>query len=246
MAQPHLATEGAVADKIAAAKKRVSAAKALSHIASDGAVHIVLPPETVTPNPMEKKLAVCFEGIRENFKKYNTKAKHHINSYIVAPEHEQDTIDRYFGGDKELQKLMKHLDTVLSDFADNLKRFIKSVQNTDYKPVFSPENGKSDNFSITVKNAKGRDVGPFLRTVLYQDNHDGYTRMDVSVGYIGKQRQKIVTHSLSCDVNRRVGNLSERRGDKEYLKTENQAIHDEFCRYDMKELKSSLKRKYNR
>lgn len=244
MVQPDLATDVAVAEKITAAKKRVSAAKSLTHIDSEGAVHIVLQPEVAAPDPLDVKLSYLFEGIRDNFKRYNTKAKYHLNSQFIQPKAEQKIINDCFNKDEELKQLMKYLNIALNDFAKNFKRFMRSVQNTDYEPVVSPRDGTSPNLSIAVKNAKGRQVGPFLRTALYQDNHDGYTRLNVSIGYVGKRNKKIVTHSFSNGPDYKPNSLVERRGDKEYLKTEQQVLHDEFCGLNVQKLKTDLKYKH--
>ena len=244
MAQFDLETATMVAKKITAAKKRVSATSPQTHIAADGAVHIVLQPTVPAPDPLEVKLAYCFQNIRDNFKKYNTKAKYHLNSQFIQPKAEQKIINDCFNKDEELKQLMKYLNIALNDFANNLKRFLKSVQNTDYQLVISPADGTSANVSIAVKNAKGRQVGPFLRTALCQDNHDGYTRMNVSVGYMGKRNQKITTHSFSFDSFYKAKDLAERRGDKEYLKTEQQVFHDRFKDVRARELEKELRCKH--
>lgn len=244
MVQPDFETATMVAKKITAAKKRVSATSPQTHIAADGAVHIVLQPTVPAPDPLEVKLAYCFQNIRDNFKKYNTKAKYHLNSQFIQPKAEQKIINDCFNKDEELKQLMKYLNIALNDFANNLKRFLKSVQNTDYQLVISPADGTSANVSIAVKNAKGRQVGPFLRTGLYQDNHDGYTRLNVSVGYVGKRNKKITTHSFSYDSFYRAKDYAERRGDKEYLKTDQQVWHDTFKDVRIKEIKKDLKCKH--
>ncbi|MBQ7632895.1 MAG: hypothetical protein IJS88_02115 [Alphaproteobacteria bacterium] len=246
MAQPDCETATLVANKITAAKERVSATLGQTHMAADGALHIVLQPIVPAPNPLEVKLEYCFRNIRDNFKKYNTKAKYHLNSQFIQPKAEQKIINDCFNKDEELKQLMKYLNITLNDFSQNLKRFMKGAENTDYNVDISPADGSSANVTIAVKNAKGRKIGPFLQTALYQDNHDGYTRLNVSVGYMSKHNKKITTHSLSYDSVYKPEDLVERRGDKEYLKTEQQVQHDKFKDVKVKKMHRDLRFKYGR
>lgn len=234
------------ARKIVALKERKTSIPALTQVDNQGALHIIMQSQKPAPDPIDVKLNYCFQGIRDNFKKYNTKAKYHLNSHFIAPHAEQKIINDCFNKDEDLKRLMKYLNISLNEFAANLKRFLKSVQNTDYQPVISTANYNSPNLTIEVRNAKGQQIGPFLRTGLYQDNIDGYTRMDVSIGYVGKKRKRVVTHSFSYDLNRKVDDYAERRGEEEALKTEAQIIHDKFSGINMKELKRNLKIKHNR
>ena len=246
MAQPDFETATLVADKITAAKERMSATLGQTHMAADGAVHIVLQPTVPAPDPLNIKLEYCFRNIRDNFKKYNTKAKYHLNSNFIRPKAEQKIINDCFNKDEELKQLMKYLNITLNDFSQNLKRFMKGAESTDYSVDISPADGSSANINIAVKNAKGRKIGPFLQTTLYQDNHDGYTRLNVSVGYMSKHNKKITTHSLSYDSVYKPEDLAERRGDKEYLKTEQQVQHDKFKDINVKKMRSDLRFKYGR
>jgi hypothetical protein len=234
------------ARKIIALKERKTSGSALTMVDDQGALHIVMQPQKPAPDPIDVKLNYCFQGIRDNFKKYNTKAKYHINSRFIAPHAEQKIINDCFNKDEDLKRLMKYLNISLNEFAANLKRFLKSVQNTDYQPVISTANYNSPNLTIEVRNAKGKQIGPFLRTGLYQDNHDGYTRMDVSIGYVSKKRKKVVTHSFSYDINCKADEYTERHGNEEVLKNEAQIVHDKFSNINVKELKRNLKIKHNR
>jgi len=209
-------------------------------------IHVALPQKHSSFDSLDAKLEYCFRTVRDNFKKYNTKAKHKLISYVIAPEAEQSTINRYFKNDEELKQLMKYLNMALNDFARNLERFMRNVKNTDYQVVITPKDSNSANLSIAVKNSKGRQAGPFLHTAVCQDNSDGYSRLNVSIGYVSKNRKKIITHFFSYDTDYKVDNLVEQRGNKKYLKTESQVMHDRFSKINVDKLHKSLKFKRGR
>lgn len=244
MTQTIVKAPSVAAQKIAALKERKASSLAPIKVDDNGMLHIVIHPPVAAPDPLDVQLDYCFKGIRDNFKKFNTKAKYHLNSYFIEPKAEPKVINNYFNNDEELKCLMKYLNISLNDFAANLKRFLHNVKNTDYKLDIFPQDYSSPNIHIIIKNSKGRQAGPFLLTAIRQDNVDGYNRLDVVIGYVSKKRKKVMTHYFSYDTRRKAEDYKENHNSTERLKTEKQILHDEFNDLNMKELAQSLKLKH--
>lgn len=235
---------GLATEKLATLRERMLPIPTISHTQSDTATRITMHSAAPAPDGLDADFYYRLQSVRDNFKKYNTKAKWKISSYVFAPNAEQKRINDCFNKDAELKRLTKYLNISLNEFAQNLKRFMRSIKDTDYKLIITPANPNSPNLNIVIKNSKGRQIGPFLTTSLCQDNSDGYSRLNVSIGYIGKAREKVPTHFFSYNADRNIDEYVEQRGDRQALRTERQINHDHFSKFSNKKMLTDLRYKY--
>lgn len=226
--------------KIAELQKRAQHTP-LTQIDSNGYAHIVFRP---APEQPPINLENCFKAIRDNFKIYTTKAKHHINSHFLAPNTEKKLIERKFSDDAELQKLAEYLDTSLLEFEKNVKRFAPTVKDSGYE--LEIKMGGKNNYSVSIgfKNSAGKQVGPFLETHITTSPLDNYDCLTVNIGYIDKHKKRVYTRSFDYNLLNDKDIMVEQRGEETHLKTNTQLIHDKLKDSIIKENKTQLKRKH--
>lgn len=225
--------------KIAELQKRVQQ-KPLMQIDSNGDAHIVFQP--LPEQPVD--LAACFKAIRDNFKVYTTKGKHHINSHFLAPNAEKKVIKRKFSEDKELQRLSACLNTKLLEFEKNVRRFAPSVKDAGYELEIKMGGKNNHSVSIGFKNKDGKQVGPFLETHITTSPLDHYDCLTVNIGYIDKHKKRVYTHVFDYNLLNDKDLITEQHGSETHIKTASQLFHDKFKDSVIKENKARLKSKH--
>ena len=239
----------AIKNKIAKLKSSLKiwpSATPLTQVENGGDAHVVFNPMPSVKASEAANFAYVFDSIRRNFKKYTTEAEYHLVPYNRQPEDEQKLIDRFFSQSDTLQRLAKYLDLALLDFETGALRFMQGAQNSDYKPDISIGGKNNENVYIGFKDAKGRQRGPFLSSHVVVSPLNQYDMLSVSIGYIDKHKKAILTHSFDYDVLQNADKYAEIRGDKVFMKNEEQLRHDKYAANKIRQTKERLKNKYER
>lgn len=232
--------------KIAKLQERLQQSTPLTQMDGDGNAHIVFSAPNAAENSSSgPDLQACFKAIRDNFKYYTTKAKRHINTHFLAPNTEQKVVDSNFAKDKDLQKLAKYLDMTLKNFETNVKRFLPSIKNTDYKLEIRMGGKNNHSINIGFKNSEGKQIGPFLETHITTSPLTLYDFYTINIGYMDKHKQRVYTHSFDYNILNEIDNYTEQRGNKTFLKTNSQRSHDTFAQTTVRQNKKRLSAKYH-
>ena len=210
-------------NKIKELEERLSQ-KPVTLIDENGAAHIVFTPSENNA-PEVPDLKETLQIVRDNFSRYTENAIHDLKTTKI---------------------LSTYLDIALKDFANNVQRFMPNIKNTDYKLEISVNERNKTSVRIGFKNPQGKRIGPFLTTHITSMPYD---MLSVDIGYIDKHKKPVYTHSFGHDSIKNVkdaDNYMEKRGDKTFMKTEDQRRHDKYKDVVIKETQRRLERKFYR